>query len=330
MVLTLRPALQRSLEASFKRFSAKIGAGIIQDPRTGAILAMVSYDNDRILQVTDKRYPKDNHALKANFPVASIFKIITAAAGFDTGKITAKSRFKAWKRYYMEVWQAFARSHNGVFGRIARKVGRSKVQAFANAFGFNKPFYFDLDVEKSVAKLPTDATRMGQAAAGLNKNFQVSPLHVASIVSTVLNNGRHMKPYLVDYVLQKNRVVFRRKPFPLAQPIKKTTARQLHRLMHTTTTKGTGRRGFNGYSATPNLASICGGKTGTLTGKSPRYLFTWFGGFTKAAGRELTIVTLIGQKKRSGTKAVTVAGRLAYQMALGSQKPATSRVAAKK
>jgi len=314
VVLTIRPSLQKMVEDTFKKYSTRIGASIIQDPATGEILAMASSHRNQILDILSEEYRTENWALRPTFPIASIFKIITASAGLDSGKTTAKSSFLAWGKTYMTVWKAFAISHNGVYGRIARKVGRSLLVKYIEAYGFNKPFFFDLPVEKSLATLPTDSIKFGQAAAGLNRDFLVSPIHVAQIISTVLNRGRTMKPYLVDYVVRKNKVVFRRKPFQLAQPIKTDTAKDLYKMMYATTSVGTGKRGFGGYRKCPSLAKLCGGKTGTLTGASPNYLFTWFGGFTKAIGRDLCIVTLVGQKGHSGTKASSVAGQISYEM----------------
>ncbi len=314
IVLTIRPSLQKMLEDAFKKYSTRIGAGIIQDPSTGEILAMTSSHRSQTLDILSKEYKTENWALRPTFPIASIYKIITAAAGIDSGKTTAKSSFLAWGKTYMTVWKAFANSHNGVYGRIARKTGRSIVEKYSEAFGFNKPFFFDLPVDKSLATLPSDPNKMGQAAAGLNRDFLVSPIHVAQIISTVLNRGRTMKPYLVDYVVRKNEVIFRRKPFQLAQPIKVETAKDLYKMMYATTAVGTGKRGFGGYSKCPNLSRICGGKTGTLTGASPNYLYTWFGGFTKATGRDLCIVTLVGQQNHSGTKAASIAGQISYEL----------------
>jgi len=314
VVLTIRPALQKQLEDIFKKYSTRIGASIIQDPTTGEILAMTSCHKNQPLSIESEDFKTKHWALRATFPVASIFKIITAAAGIESGKITPNSNFIAWKKSYMKVWKAFARSHNGVFGKIARKTGKAILEKYIDAFGFNKTLFFDLNVGKSIASLPANSVKMGQAAAGLNRDFLVSPLHVASIISTVLNRGKTMKPYLVDYVVRKNKVIFRRKPFQIAQPIKDSTARDIYKMMYTTTAVGTGKKGFGGYRRCPNLAKICGGKTGTLTGASPHYLFTWFGGFTKATGRDMCIVTLVGQKNHSGTKASSIAGQIAYEL----------------
>lgn len=329
IVLTVRPALQKMLETILERYSNRIGVAIIQDPATGEILAMSSSHRGIVTSIETEEFKTDNWALKPTFPVASIFKIVTGAAAIDTGKITTESSFLAWGKTYIPVWKAFANSHNGVFGRIAKKIGRDVLEKYTAAFGFNKPFFFDLPVGKSLADLPNDQIKLGQAAAGLNRDFLVSPMHVASIVSTVLNRGKTMKPYLVDYVVRKNKVIFRRKPFQLAQPIKPTTAREIYKMMYGTTSVGTGKKGFGGYRSCPDLATICGGKTGTLTGASPNYLFTWFGGFTKATGRDLCIVTLSGQPNHSGTKASSIAGQIAYELYMKRQGKDPAAVAKK-
>ena len=229
----------------------------------------------------------------------------------------------------MKVWKAFASSHNGVFGSVAKKTGRETVNKYATAFGFNKSFFFDLPVGKSICSLSTNKIKMGQDAAGLNRDFLVSPMHVASIVSTILNRGKTLKPYLVDYVVRKGKVVFKRRPFQLAQPIKESTAREIYKMMYATTAVGTGKKGFGGYKKCPTLSKMCGGKTGTLTGASPNYLFTWFGGFTKVTGRDLCIVTLSGQKNHSGTKAASIAGQIAYELYMKRQNDNATEVASK-
>lgn len=329
IVLTIRPSLQKQLEDIFKKYSTRIGASIIQDPSSGEILAMTSCHKNQPLSIESDEFKTEHWALKATFPVASIFKIITAAAGIESGKITPNSNFIAWKKSYMKVWKAFARSHNGVFGKIARKTGKAVLEKYMAAFGFNKTLFFDLQVGKSIASLPGNSVKMGQAAAGLNRDFLVSPMHVASIVSTILNRGKTMKPYLVDYVVRKNKVIFRRKPFQIAQPIKSSTARDIYKMMYTTTAVGTGKKGFGGYRKCPDLAKICGGKTGTLTGASPHYLFTWFGGFTKATGRDMCIVTLVGQKNHSGTKASSIAGQIAYELYMNRRGGQKDKVASR-
>ena len=329
IVLTIRPGLQKMLENILAKYDTRISAGIIEDPFTGEILAIASSHKNKVLKIEDSNFKTSNWAFKATFPVASIFKIITASAGIDTGKITSNSNFLAYKKSYMKVWKAFASSHNGVFGSVAKKTGRETVNKYASAFGFNKNFFFDLPVGKSICSLSTNKLKMGQDAAGLNRDFLVSPMHVASIVSTILNRGKTLKPYLVDYVVRKGKVVFKRRPFQLAQPIKESTAREIYKMMYATTAVGTGKKGFGGYKKCPNLSKMCGGKTGTLTGDSPNYLFTWFGGFTKVTGRDLCIVTLSGQKNHSGTKAASIAGQIAYELYMKRQGDNGTEVASK-
>ncbi len=327
VILTLRPALQRLVEQTFRSTSCRLGAAVIQDPTSGAILAMTSFDGQTALSPVNTDYVNNNWALKATFPIASIFKIITAAAAFDKRLATPDTRVKIGRKAIIELWRAFAKSHNGTFAAIGRKVGRQIMQATANAFGFNQAFYFDLPVTQSVAQMPDELSKLGEASAGLNKTFDVSPLHVSSIVSTILNDGKMMKPYLVEAIMHQGKVVFRRKSFQLGRPVTPASAQQIVRMMKTTTTDGTGKKGFNGYFDCPVLASQCGGKTGTLTGVNPHLLFTWWGGFTQIGNRLLAMTVLVGQPpSTSRTKAPSVAGRLAYSLLNNKPAPAAAPI----
>lgn len=315
-ILTIKPKLQKMLEGVLEKYDTRFGVAIIQDPASGAILAMATSHKNQITDILSEEYKTSNWALKATFPAASLFKIITAAAAIDTGKGTPNTPYLAYGKTYMKMWKAFANSHNGVFGRIAKSVGIDVVMKYARDFGFNKSFFFDLPVSNSIAKMPEEEAKQMQACAGLNKNFLLSPIHAVSLTSTVINLGKTMKPYLLDSVISSGKTVYRRQPFQLAQPIKAKTAKELYKMMYSTTAIGTGKKGFSGYRKTPELAKISGGKTGTLTGESPHYLFTWFAGFTKATGRDLTILTLSGQQDHSGTKAASIAGQVAYELRL--------------
>jgi peptidoglycan glycosyltransferase len=314
IVLTIRPDLQEMLEDTLAKYDTRLSVGIIQDPYTGHVLAMSSSNRNQVTHILDEAYKTDNWALQANFPVASIFKFVTAAAGIDTGKMTQNSNFLSSQKQYMKVWKAFANSHNGVFGRMARQITKEPLERYALLFGFNRPFFFDLPVSKSVAEFPANQTQIEESAAGLNKNFLVSPIHVSSMVSTIINEGVNHKPVLVDYVVRGDKAIFKRKPFVLTKPIKPETAKVLTQMMYGTTAVGTGKKGFGGYKTCPNLAKYSGGKTGTLTGSYPNYLYTWFGGFTKISGETLAITTLVGQNNHSATKAASVAGQIAFEL----------------
>ncbi len=321
IVLTIRPVLQRMVENLFRLYSCKIGVAIVQDPITGAILAISTYDRGNLLSPDSSQFAQHNWAFDATFPVASIFKIVTASAGIDRKKVVPASRIQLGKKWFLELWKAFAKSHNGAFGVVGRALGCTVLQSYANAFGFNRPFFFDLPVTPSVARMPPSGIKLGNSAAGLDRELLASPIHVSSLISTILNNGRMMKPYLVDYVMYKGKVVFRRKPFQLSQPIPANVALQVYEMMKTTTTHGTAKKGFGCYREFPGLASLCGGKTGTLTGVSPKYWFTWFGGFTRTSGRDLAITVLLGQSGHTRTRASNLAGRIARDLLCMKNQP---------
>lgn len=109
----------------------------------------------------------------------------------------------------MTVWKAFANSHNGVFSRVPKKSVAMVAEKYTAALASTNHFSSDLPVGKSLADLPNDRIKLERAAAGLNRDFLINGHDAfASIVSTVLNRGKTMKTYLVDYVVQQKQGYF--------------------------------------------------------------------------------------------------------------------------
>jgi hypothetical protein len=160
-VLSLRPSLQTLVENVFKRSPCKLGAALLQDPMTGAVLALASYNGSENISPASPQYITDNWALKATFPIASIFKIITAAAAIERLEMLPESSVQLGKKYGLELWKAFALSHNGVFGVVGKKLGKPLLQYYTNAFGFNRQFFFDIPVETSKAEIPEVPSSLG-------------------------------------------------------------------------------------------------------------------------------------------------------------------------
>lgn len=111
LLLTLDAELQQAAEAALRegmrRVDSTSGVVIAMDPRTGAILSMVSlpsYDNNlfaRGISVQDygqlsdnPEHPLVNHAISGQYPPGSTFKIIPAAAGLEEKVINLETHLK--------------------------------------------------------------------------------------------------------------------------------------------------------------------------------------------------------------------------------------------
>ena len=88
---TIDRDLQEKIEEVYQRYDPSYAAFVAMDPETGKILAMV--DN------TSEEAPNGNLALKATFPAASVFKVVTSTAALNDGKVRPNAIFPVNRRY---------------------------------------------------------------------------------------------------------------------------------------------------------------------------------------------------------------------------------------
>lgn len=303
--LTIDTALQRKAESIFERYNPKYGALVALEPNSGKILALVSHSS--------KKKGKGNLGLKASFPAASIFKLITLAAALEDERPVSPnlllpywgspydlSREKLFGRPKAEVRQstlteALGNSNNVVFGKLAiNYVGANNLQRYADAFGFNRPIDFDLSVEPSSAKVPGEPFELAKIASGLGE-ATMSPIHGALISAAIANDGDMMSPYIVEKVTNsKGEVLYRNSEAILLTPITQNTAAQIKKMMVETITNGTSKKAFHDNRGRPALPEITiAGKTGSIRGDNPKGKYSWFVGFAPVDEPQIVVSALV-------------------------------------
>ena len=199
------------------------GAVCVINYRTGEILAMVSMPNydpcDLAVrsdtQVEDTAYL--NRCLQGLYTPGSVFKIVTLASalGNDTG-VTGQAFSCAGEWAYegghivcagntahgiLNLKDAFKRSCNVTFGKLAYQLGLERLRATAERFGFNENFKFGDFVIYNSAFPEAVNSMNGLVWAGIGQGeVLVTPLHMAMIAGTVANGGAMMKPLLIQRV----------------------------------------------------------------------------------------------------------------------------------
>lgn len=299
------PALQETAENVFARYKPDYGAFVALDPESGRILAMTSYTkNDQGI---------GNLAVRASFPAASVFKIVTAAAGLDqdilspgtvipfNGKSTSLYR-KHVLRHKNNKWtrkptlvEAFAKSINPVFGRIGVfQVGAPTLSDYAREFGFNRTLEADIAVPTSAMTLdPEDEWALAEAASGYTQNNKLSPLHGAMMAAAIVNDGIMMQPHLVSALHDDEGELIYSPTWSVAgQPISSQTATEMRELMQATVKRGSARKPFRGFFRGKNSDIEVGGKTGTLTGRDPQGRNDWFVGYAMRGDKRLAFAAL--------------------------------------
>jgi cell division protein FtsI/penicillin-binding protein 2 len=284
--VSLDTTLQTYILKLLRRSRTSQTAVIVLKPTNGQILAMASYD---------RCGKAENLCLKSDFPAASIFKIISAAAaiesrGFSPEQTVAfkgkkhtlyKSQLKKGEgRYRTETSfkRAFSESINPVFGKIGiYDLGYESLCEYSNKFLFNKEIPFDLPIAVSSIRIPRDEFGLAEITSGFNKRTLVSPLHVALITSAIVNCGIIVEPWLVRRIQDESgETLYRARYNKLSRAVEEETAEQLKILMKETVLNGTCRKAFLPLRRKKSFQDIeIGAKTGTINDSQDLFKYDW-------------------------------------------------------
>jgi peptidoglycan glycosyltransferase len=312
-------------QAAAKALGNRKGAVVALNPRTGAILAMVSYpryDPNKLTDqwktlVADADRPLLNRATQGLYPPGSTFKIVVASAALQAGTVAPDSPFNDTgtvteygyvvhnfdnKVYGDHDFQkAFASSINTTFAKVGVGLGADKEAAFAEAFGFGQALPWKLGGAKSSFPDPSgmDIAHVAQASIGQGEVLS-TPLLMGLAACAVANDGTIMKPYMVDQVLSYNgAIVEKTSPGKWLQPITAATAADMKNLMVQVVRTGTG-----------TAAAISGvqvaGKTGTaeVAVGEPH---AWFAGFAPADDPQVAVIVIVENAGTGGSVAAPIA-----------------------
>ncbi len=304
IVLTLNPDLQLKAQELLRRYQVPWGAIVMVEPKTGRVLALAGY--------SERDGAEASVALRATFPAASLFKVITAAGGVERGGISSDYivNFRGGDHSFIGVSnglpdpirdrrrlsaaEALGRSCNPAFARIGVKfLSGGGLERYALNFGFNSTMPFELPVGVSKFSPPTDELDLAKVSAGFG-DVTVSPLHAAMIGAALGNKGVMMRPYMVERIVTPDgKSTNVNKPIPLRTVVAPGTASEVMKMMETTVRTGTGRRQFLRGRGPVLLSRSIAAKTGTLKGDNPRGINHWFMAVAPSEQPEVALATLV-------------------------------------
>jgi penicillin-binding protein A len=328
--LTINPKAQ---QAANKALGNQRGAVIALDPRTGAILAMVShpqYDPATLSGHNLDSVAAAWKALNANpgrpavnrtiagdlYPPGSTFKLVTAAAALSSGKFTEESRIPGPATLDLPLsttnlptddhqpcgtnnkttlTHALEISCNTAFGWLGLNLGGDALRAQAAKFGFGDSLRVPMRVTPSVVP-PLNAPQSAQAAIG-QYDVRVTPLQMAMVSAAIANKGTVMKPYLVKDTRNSNLdVIDQTQPEQLSQAISPDVAAALTRMMLTVVKSGTGT------SAKISGVEVAG-KTGTAQHAKGGNPHAWFTAFAPANDPKIAVAVVVENGGNAGSEA---------------------------
>ena len=259
IVLTIDSNLQKVTETALENCIIKIreggfaetydtqsGSAIVMDVHTGEILASASYptyepewfvggiDTETWNSLRDNTaYPLLNKTIQSSYAPGSIFKMVTAIAGLESGVITANEKINdtgIYKKYgetwncwyytdyhrghgYLNVTQALQHSCNYFFYETGDRLGIDTLAKYALHFGLGRKTGIELPSETagSVASKETKSEKNNgeswypgdtlSAAIGQSYN-DFSPIQIAKYISTIANGGTEVNPTIIKTILK--------------------------------------------------------------------------------------------------------------------------------
>jgi cell division protein FtsI/penicillin-binding protein 2 len=201
--------VEEELSKSVENYGAKGGMAVFLNPHTGAIVAAA--DCGSLGSRPDK--PMKLNAVANTFEPGSVFKLITAAAAMEDGRIQPDDGFDAEQGYWrmgrhslrddhkydrLTFREAFELSSNIVMGKIANEIGGEKVFAMAQKFGFGLKVRCGLNAESSgVLKRPNRWSQFTTSAFAIGHGLSVTPLQMAQAFAAVAAGGYLCQPHFV-------------------------------------------------------------------------------------------------------------------------------------
>jgi penicillin-binding protein A len=327
-------------EAAVTGLAGRKGGVIAIEPKTGKVRVMVSlpeYDPNLIptdfrALDTDPNKPTFNRTTQELYPPGSTFKVVTATAGLDTGKVTPDTIIDGSSPREISgvplensggesfgpisLTDALTNSVNTVFAQVGERVGRTTLVDYMKRFGFyaDPPLDYPSDqmIASGIRRNGTqyvqdgfDAGRVAIGQGGSEGAVEASPMQMAMVAAAIANGGRLMKPRLTDRIVRKDgRVKERIQPDLQSEVMKPETAAQLTAMMGRVVEEGTG-------TAAALQGVRVAGKTGTAeVGPNREFTQPWFICFAPIDDPQLAVAVTL-ERQPAGSQGGTVAAPIA-------------------
>ncbi|MGB6518089.1 MAG: penicillin-binding protein 2 [Candidatus Cybelea sp.] len=282
--LTIDPYLQfvaeRALAKQVSEFHALDGTAIVMDPWSGEILAMANlpnFDPNRFWKYDDEQ--RRDRAVMDAYEPGSTYKLITAAAALESGKVSLTSRFPAHDRLEIggqtihnaedgfmagtgggeTLEQIVEFSHNVGAAEVGLSIGAKTLYAMERKAGFGSPTGVGLPGENpGIVPPPPQWSGSSLATMSFGQGVSVTPLAMARYYCAIANGGLLMQPHLARAVYDQQGNLLRRfSPVVARRVFSQRTATELRTFLRAVVLHGTG----DPTAQIPGYATA--GKTGT-------------------------------------------------------------------
>lgn len=277
--VNIQLAVEQTLEKLMIEQKAKSATAIVMDPNTGEILAMSSKPSFDLNDVPrdDVSYLMEmmkNQAIVSVYEPGSTFKILTMASAIDAGvahltdhfycpgyNIVDGQKIKCWKSVghgSEDLTDGLCNSCNTVFTTLALRMGLDRMYEYFEKFGLGEKTGIDFLGESAGIVMNKDNVQnVDLARMGFGQAIAVTPLQLITAISTCVNGGKLLQPYMVSKIYSDDGVVIEENsPTVVSQVISKEVSDIINDMLEETVSKPGKYTFLEGYEI--------GGKTGVF------------------------------------------------------------------
>jgi stage V sporulation protein D (sporulation-specific penicillin-binding protein) len=271
---------ERALEKQVKAYHAQDGTAIVMDPWTGDLLAIANapdFDPNRFWKYSDG--DRRDRAVMDAYEPGSTYKLVTAAAALESGKVNLQSRFRAADTLEVggrtihnaedgfmanaggteTLEQIIEYSHNVGAAEVGIATGARDFYAMERRAGFGSTSDSGLPGENpGIVPAPADWSDSSLATMAFGQGVSVTPLAMIRYYCAIANGGMLMQPRIVHAVYdQQGNLVKATQPHAVRRIFSERIAATLRAFLRAVVVSGTGNptAQVDGYTTA--------GKTGT-------------------------------------------------------------------
>jgi cell division protein FtsI (penicillin-binding protein 3) len=340
VVLTIDEKIQfiaeKELEQAMQETQAVSGTVVVQNPRTGEILALAnapSFNPNISREITPERLK--NHAVSDVYEPGSVFKTVTYSSAFEEKLARPEETINCDPGYIIvggirirdshhigtvTLERAYAESSDVGAVKMALRLGPDRFYKHMQEYGFGQLTNVELPGEtRGLLRNPSHWAASSIGSMAIGQEIGVTPLQVISMMSSIANDGVYSPPRIVAGVTPPNEGYQRIEFHPQGQRrvISSYISAEMRRLTEEVVLEGTARRAIlDGYTSA--------GKTGTAQKVDPRthaysktdYVAS-FVGFAPVNNPVLTIAVILDSARglhQGGQVSAPVFKRVAEQV----------------
>ena len=328
--IKIQALVEEILENGIKLMGAKGGSVILMDSKTGEIMSLASFPKfnpnlrpRNLFKNDPSNSPIFNRAVQGIYELGSVFKIFPVALGLDTKLIETDTKFNTHNpirisgrtisdhKYFgpnLTVEDIIIKSSNIGTVRIAQKIGSNNLKKFYEDLGLLDSTTLELPETKGTKpQQPKKWKNLETATASYGHGIAVSPVHLATAYSILVNGGVKINPSIIKQTkpnMQTDKI------------ISESTSKEVRLILEKVVTKGTARDSdFGGYGV--------GGKTGTAEKPNPieggyyenKVISTFASVFPISTGKFVMVVTLDEPENNFGSESYRYASKTAVPVA---------------